>query len=174
MGAGLRSEVLRNVRVRDLRRARSEPARAASRARSHRHQAAVFRANGRRRMDLRFRDKGAAGASRVQRRDERRRVLALSDIHRLAGAHDVVRWRLQSAGGLLGDGRSRRSRRSAPVLGQHSAAGRVLLDQGSVVRRGGERARAVAARGDPAAHGLGRALWRAAVRWRRIRASTSR
>ena len=98
------------------------------------------------RMDLRFGDKGAAGASRDQRRDERHRVLALPDIHRLTGAHDVVRWRLQSAGGLLGDDRSHRSWRSAPVLGQYSAAGRVLLDQGSVVRRGGERARTAAAR----------------------------
>ena len=99
---------------------------------------------------------------------DRRRVLALSDLHRLAGAADVVRWRLQTAGGLLGDDRSHRARRSAPVLGQHSAARRVLLDQGSVVRRGGGRARAVAARVDPAAHGLGRAVRRAAVGRRRF------
>ena len=98
VGRRLRQAVLRHVRRRHLRRARSGPAGAPPDPRSRRHQAALFHEDRGGRMAVRVGDPRAARASRRDARDGPHRLLALPDLHRHAGAADAVPRHLQAAG----------------------------------------------------------------------------
>ncbi len=168
MGTGMRPPLLWHVRVRRLRRARSRAPGDAPRSRSRRHQADVFCADLGRRVVVRVRNQGAAGASVALAGDGSRRLLALPDVHRDAGADDAVPRHLQAAGGSLADDRSHRRCAGDGLLGLCAPPRGHLARIRSQRRRGGRSAARAAAHIDRAADGVGCAVRRAAVGRRRF------
>ena len=171
VGPRVRQALLRHVRRRHLRRARPRPAGAAPDARPRRHQAALLREDRARRVAVRLGDPRAAGAPGPVAGDGSGRLLALPHLHRDAGAADVVPGIFKLPAGYTHDDRPHRPGDARSSGGTASRTRRRTLTDGGPQRgRRGGRADAPAQAVDRAAHGVGRALRRAAVRRRRFSA----
>ena len=128
-----------------------------------------FTRTARRRVAVRVGDPRDRRPPRHLARDGSDRLLALPHVHRRAGAADDVPRHLQAAGRPRPDDRPHAARRGAPVLGLRARIARPRCSRARHQRAGsGRRADPPAEAVDRPAHGVGRAVRRAAVGRRRF------